>query len=221
MSARKPNKKPQDVSSAALLALYERRHLDRLWRKAPFVLRITDWKDYPAPVLVVSERGWEEDRKHPFTWNEPSRSPSEPVFASKGILQERGHMAGEPLVRCFPVLKTMLREITDDSGVPLELDQFFPKVATPFRGNLPLDDEVGAKFALILRLSERVKDLDRVELIARRIERFSREEAAYWLSRLIHFGPVGNKWAVTGLRIVLAGEGACPEVEQELSALSK
>jgi hypothetical protein len=221
MSARKPGKKPQSASAATLLALYERRHLDRLWRKAPFVLRITEWKNYPAPVIVVSERGWEEDRTHPFAWNGANHAPTEPVFASKGILQERGHLAGDALVRCFPAIKTMLREITDDSGVPLELDQFFPKLATPFRGNLPLDGEAGAKLALMLRLSERVKDLNRVELIAKRIERFSREEAAYWLSRLIHFGPVGNKWAVAGLRIVLAGEGTCPEVEEELSELKR
>ena len=53
MSAR-PRKKAagKSVSAATLDAHYERRHLDRLWRAAPFVLRITDWKKYPAPVLV-------------------------------------------------------------------------------------------------------------------------------------------------------------------------
>jgi hypothetical protein len=30
--------------------------LGRLWRRCPFVLRITEWKDVPVPVLVVKER---------------------------------------------------------------------------------------------------------------------------------------------------------------------
>jgi len=221
MSAR-PRKKTtpgKSVSAATLDAHYQHRHLDRLWRTAPFVLRITDWKDYPAPVLVISERGWEEDREHPFVWEEATRPPAEPVFASKGMLQERGHVWGEALTRIHPIIRNLLREVTDDSGVPLELDQFLPKPATPFRGNLPLDDEAGAKLALIFRLAERVKDIDRIELIARRIARFSREEAAYWLSRLVHFGKTGNQWAVTGLRIVLAGDGSGPAVRTELEAL--
>lgn len=216
---KKSTRKAPGLSAAFLQAHYERRHLDQLWRKAPFVLRVTEWKDYPAPVLVVSERGWEEDRKHPFPLSGGSRKATEPIFASKGILSERGHLAGEALVRCLPSLRAMLRGVSDDSGVPLELEQFFPKAATPFRGNLPLDEEIGAKFSLVLRLSERVKDLDRVELIARRIERFSREEAAYWLSRLLHFGPIGNQWAITGLRILLAGEGSSRDVGEELERL--
>ena len=42
-------------------------------------------------------------------------------------------------------------------------------------------EEAGAKLALIFRLQERVTDVDRVELIAQRVARFTREEAAYWL----------------------------------------
>lgn len=206
----------KNVSAASLDDHYKRRHLDRLWRVAPFVLRITAWKDYPAPVLVISERGWEEDRLHAFV---PHSSQSEAIFSSQGILQERGHVAGDAFVRIHPLIRNLLRAVTDDAGVPLELDMFLSKAATPFRGNLPLDDEAGAKLALIFRLSERVKDLDRVELIARRVVRFSREEAAYWLSRLVHFGKIGNRWAVTGLRIVLAGETSGPEIESELQRL--
>ena len=126
---------------------------------------------------------------------------------------------GEAFIRIHPLIRNLLRNITDDSGVPLELDQFLSKAATPFRGNLPLDDGAGAKLALVFRLSERVKDLDRVELIARRVMRFSREEGAYWLSRLVHFGKTGSQWAVTGLRIALAGEGSGPEIGSELETL--
>jgi len=219
MSARKKASTPKTVSAATLAAHYERRHFDRLWRIAPFVLRITDWKNYPAPVLVLSERGWEEDRQHPFVWDTAVRPQTEPVFASRGILQERGHLWGESLMRVHPVIRELLRHITDESGIHLELDQYLPRVATPFRGNLPLDDESGSKLALIFRLSERVKDLDRVELIARRVACFTREEASYWLSRLVHFGKVRNQWAVSGLRILLAGDGPSPDVEAELSAL--
>ena len=38
------------------------------------------------------------------------------------------------------------------------------------RGNLPLDDEAGCKLALMFKLQERIKELDRVELLARRID---------------------------------------------------
>lgn len=30
--------------------------LTRVWRRMPFILRITEWKDVPVPVLVVKER---------------------------------------------------------------------------------------------------------------------------------------------------------------------
>jgi len=71
--------------------------------------------------------------------------------------------------------------------------------------NLPLDEEAGAKLSLIFRLQERLDDLDRVELIARRVTRFTREEAIYWLSRTTSYGPDANRWAVSGLRILLGG----------------
>jgi hypothetical protein len=131
---------------------YYEQHLLHLWRHAPFVLRITERKDRPIPVLIVKERQ---------------------------SVQE---------------------------GLKLRL-------------NLPLDEEAGAKLGLIFRLQGRVTDLDRVELIARRVARFTREEAAYWLSRTTSFEPDANRWAVVGLRTMLGGYAKDPAVERMLERL--
>jgi hypothetical protein len=72
---------------------------------------------------------------------------------------------------------------------------------------------------LIFRLQERVPDLDRVELIARRVARFTREEAAYWLSRTTSFGADSNRWALSGLRVILGGQANDPGVSRILARL--
>lgn len=64
----------------------------------------------------------------------------------------------------------------------------------------------GAKLSLIFRLQERILDMDRVELIARRAQRFSREEAVYWLTRATQYGDAANRWAQAGLRLMLGGQ---------------
>jgi predicted YcjX-like family ATPase len=74
---------------------------------------------------------------------------------------------------------------------------------------------------LIFRLQERILDLDRVELIARRVARFTREEAVYWLSRMISFGPDANRWAISGLRIMLGGQAKDTAVERMLARLKE
>jgi hypothetical protein len=102
---------------------------------------------------------------------------------------------------------------------PLELQQYVSKEGLRFRGNLPLDEEAGCKLALMFRLHERVKEQDRVELIARRIDRFTREEAAYWLSRISNFGDDANRWAVSGLKILLGGQPRDPAVERMLAQM--
>jgi hypothetical protein len=102
---------------------------------------------------------------------------------------------------------------------PLELQPYLTEQGLPFRGNLPLDDEAGCKLALIFKLQERVKEIDRVELIARRADRFTREEAAYWLSRISNFGDDANRWASSGLRIMLGGHAKDPAVERMLERL--
>jgi hypothetical protein len=84
---------------------------------------------------------------------------------------------------------------------------------------LPLDEEAGAKLALIFRLSANVADLDRAELIARRVLRFTREEATYWHSRITGFGRDADRWAAAGLRIVLGGQPKDPAVARLLEEL--
>jgi hypothetical protein len=90
---------------------------------------------------------------------------------------------------------------------------------TRLRGNLPIDEEAGAKLALIFRLEDRLRDLDRVELIAHRVTQFTREEAAYWLSRTTSFGPSANRWALSGLRIMLGGHPGDPAVASMLATM--
>lgn len=182
------------------------------------MLRFTEWKNYPSPVLVVSERSFHTERlKHRSIGK--SISLGAPTFETQGVLAERGRIYGEMLVRIRPILRQILQIVTDDAGIPLELSAYAAPAANRFRGNLPLDEEAGAKLALIFKLTDRVKDMERVELIARRINRFTREEATYWLSRIVHFGPEAGRWSVAGMRIMLAGEPgdrAIPEILETL-----
>jgi hypothetical protein len=215
-------KKTKPTSSTASLKTHHERRLAKLWPKAPFVVRFTEWKDYPAPVLVISERRHQEEKAaspgRDASANEAS-SDSSRVFATRGSLAERTHLYGETLTRVFPVLRSILTPVCDDSGVPLELDRYARREALRFRGNLPLDDEAGTKLALVGKLTDRIKDPERAELIARRIERFSREEAGYWYSRLFHFGPDAGRWAASGMKIVLGGEPGDPAVGKMLARL--
>lgn len=102
--------------------------------------------------------------------------PGPSTFGRKpgGSLAERGHIAGDAQRRSLPVLRQIVEPVQDDAGIPLELQRYLTTEGLRLRLNLPLDDEAGAKLALICRLQERVTDLDRVELIARRVAGFTR-----------------------------------------------
>lgn len=180
--------------------------LDRRWRTSPFVLRVTRWAGYPEPVLVVSERKSGEEEK------DDEKKPN-----SK--LHERGVIYGDSLRRCLSVIKRVLGAVCDESGIPLNLQRVVSKDGFTVRGNLPLDEEAGAKLSLLFKLQERIKDLDRVELISLRIEKFTREEAFYWLSRITHFGPAANQWAICGMRVMLAGDSGDENVAPMLEKL--
>lgn len=197
------------------LETHHRQHLEPRWRKAPFVLRITEWKDSPIPVLAIKERqeaAGQDDAG-------PSKEAPSPGTARQGSLVERGHLAGEAQRRCLPILRSILSGVCDETGVPLELQRYLTNEGLRLRVNLPLDEEAGAKLALIAKLQERVNDMDRVELMARRVERFTREEAAYWLSRTTTFSPDANRWAVAGMRIMLGGHPNDAGVERVLERL--
>lgn len=191
---------------------YEQRLASR-WRLAPYVLRITEWKDLPVPVLVVKER-------QGLGQTEASPQIALPLDGQpRSRLVDRGHLAGEALRRCQPVLRSILERVCDETGVPAGLERYLTQEGLKLRLSLPLDEEAGAKLALIFRLQERVSDLDRVELIARRVTRFTREEAAYWLSRTTSFGADANRWAVSGLRVMLGGQAKDPAVQRMLERL--
>lgn len=193
---------------------YHRIHLEPRWRKAPFVLRITEWKDAPPPVLVLKERqaSGHDERDRPPLSNADSASRN-------GRLAERGHLSGESLRRCLPIMRSIVSGVQDEVGVPLEIQRFLTQHGLRLCLNLPLDEESGAKLGLIFRLQERITDLDRVELIARRVERFSREEAAYWLSRITSFSPDARRWAIVGMRVMLGGQAKDAGVERALERL--
>ncbi len=156
-----------------------RRRLSGLVKAAPLVLRITRWREVTGPVLVVKER---------LPGTQPAAAeggvvrPLRPAATAR--LVARGHIAGAPQRRVLPVLKSMLGRVRDGNGVPLQLERSMTVEGLRHSATLPLDEEAGAKLALIFRLHDRIADLDRVELIARRVERLTREEASYLLSRI-------------------------------------
>lgn len=174
---------------------------------APWVLRITEHKDKPAPVFIIKKR---------FSPNAEAKANGKP--AGRPYLKEQGLLYGQSQRRCLPVIRAISGRVCDDAGIPLELHRFFNNGRITFRGNLPLDEEAGVKLSLIFKLQERVKDMDRVELIARRVERFSREEAVYWLTRATQYGMDPNRWALAGMRVMLGGQ---PEDRAVLQMLEK
>ena len=158
-------------------------------------LRITEHKGKPLPVLVVKERLYANGE-----WDKRD------IPAGQSMLKERGLIYGQSMRRCLPVIRIITSRVCDSSGVPLELQRFFPNGRILFRGNLPLNEEAGAKLSLIFKLQERILDMDRVELLAWRIDRFSQEEALYWLTRATHYGVTASRWAQAGMRIMLGGQ---------------
>ncbi|WP_081055877.1 hypothetical protein [Burkholderia pseudomultivorans] len=190
------------ATKVSLQEHYERQ-LKGLVKNAPFVLRITAWKDQPPPILVVKERV----------------SRDESASGRGESLVERGFVKGETLRRLLPLMKKACSSVVDATGVPIQVDRFLTQDGLRHRLTLPLDDEAGAKLALIFRLQERLPDIERVELLARRVLMFSREEALYWLSRITDFGPDANRWAISGLRLLLGGQPNDAGVTRMLESL--
>jgi len=55
-----------------------------------------------------------------------------------------------------------------------------------------------------------------------RLNRFqTREEAAYWHSRFTSFGDVANRWAASGMKVMLAGQSRDPNVAVMLEDLRR
>lgn len=167
----------------------------------PWVLRVTDHKQRPSPVLVIKYRKPDDkDEK-------------------KTMLVDRGEIYGDSLRRCLPGIRQILSRVRDENDVHLDLHQFLTGKQITFRGNLPLDENAGAKLGLLFRLQQRVKDLDRVELMSVRINNFTAEEASYWLSRILHFSDASNRWAAAGMRIMLGGQTGDPAIAEMLKQI--
>jgi len=174
-------------------------HLAPLLGQAPYILKITTRQDSPPLELVVHEQ--RESRGESNNWGRAQLSQPR-----KKTLVEIGRIWGGALRRTLPVLRQIVAKVRDQAGIPLELQRYLTLFGLRLRFGLPLDEEAGAKLGLIFRLQLRVKNLDRVELLARRVAKFTREEAAYMLFRTTSFGPDANRWAIYGLRIMLAGQ---------------
>jgi len=186
------------------------RHIKPQVGKAPWLLRVAIHKGKPSPVLLVKER---------LFLNGELKDGG--LGLGKTMIKDRGLIYGQPLRRCLPIIRTIVNRICDHAEIPLELQRYLPSDRISFRGNLPLDDEAGAKLSLIFKLQQRVRDMDRVELMARRIDRFSREEAIYWFSRVTQYGPAASRWAQAGMRILLGGQPGDKAILDHLEQLRR
>lgn len=166
-------------------------------KSSPWVLRITERKDYTGPVLVILERRTLEQ--------------------GTTKLYEYGCIYNTALRVCKRAICVMLTQVTDDAGRFLSLQELIDDTIS-YRGNLPLSESVGAKLALLAKLHPQVHRADRLELMAWRIERLSREESLYWLTKLVvpTYGRQGIEWAKSGLRVMLSGRNADKKFIQEL-----
>jgi hypothetical protein len=132
------------------LADHYQAHVESRWRQASFVLRITEWKDAPVPVLAIKERQNSADGDEQVA----GRSANQ-AGPRQRTLVERGHIVGEAQRRCLPVLRNIVSGVCDEKGVPLELQRYLTNEGLRLRANLPLDEEAGAKMALICKLQPR------------------------------------------------------------------
>jgi hypothetical protein len=180
--------------------------LAKLAKRSPYVLRLTRHKDLPPPVLIIKERIAPEDR-----------DDIEGLTNPRAKHVERGTLHGESVRACLPVLKRILEEVKDEQGIPLGLETYMSAQGLKQTDlNFPLDEAAGARLALFFRLQTKVKDVDRIELIGRRVAMFSREEAVYWLANVTTADPALRSWATSGLRMLLCGEAGDKRVPRIL-----
>ena len=168
-----------------------------LVKSAPWVLRVTESVKCTGPVLVISERYEAEN--------------------GKKLLREYGRIFNGDLKACRRAINYMLSQVLDDLGRPLGIQELIDdKLA--FRGNIPLDKTIGTKIALLFKLHPQIRDENRVELLAWRVERFTFEESMYWLGKVSipTYGKRGMEWAKSGLRTMLSGKSEDKEAIRDL-----
>ncbi len=166
-------------------------------KTSPWILRVSQQKKYTGPLVTICER----------------------TVSSKGnpCLVEHGFMHNGKLRFCKDVIRMIVSHVTNDNGEPLELQALIDD-KLEYRGYIPMDDTAGAKLALLFKLQATIPDKERVELMAWRIERFTREESMYWLSKVTvpTYGEKSIAWAKTGLRAMLGGR---PEDKEEIQLI--
>ncbi len=195
----------RDVQNESIPGALRDRYNERiipLIRESPWVLRVVVLEGGPTPALVIRERLYDEESIRPR-------------------LHDQGRIYGDPLKCCLPVIRSILGAVRDNRDIPLELQRFVPARHITFRGDLPLSIEAGVKLALVFRLQEHLGSVEQVELMARRIYRFSREEAGYWHALLTKHGEMEGRWAAVGMGVILAGPPDDPQVYEMLGRLRK
>ncbi len=166
-------------------------------KEAPWILRVTERKDFTGPMLEICERQYTD--------------------SGKTRLKEYGRIYNGTLRTCRPAIRYMLSQELDSMGRSAGLHELIDE-KTEYRGQIPLRDEIGAKLALLFKLHPQVRSQERIELMAWRIERFTREEALYWVGKVSIpvYGKRGIEWAKSGLRLMLAGQQKDEEAVREL-----
>ena len=166
-------------------------------KDAPWILRVSEQKKYTGPMLEICER--------------------QNTDSGTTRLKEYGRIYNGTLRTCKRAIRYMLAQELDTLGRPAGLQELIDD-KIEYRGQIPLHDEIGAKLALLFKLHPRVKTQERIELMAWRIERFTREEALYWVGKVSIpvYGQRGIEWAKSGLRLMLAGQQKDADAVNEL-----
>lgn len=166
-------------------------------KESPWILRVTERKGYTGPLLEICER---------LTMD-----------GGTTRLKEYGRIYNGTLRTCKLAIRYMMSQELDQMGRPAGLHELIDD-KIEYRGQIPLRDEIGAKLALLFKLHPKVRSQERIELMAWRIERFTREEALYWVSKVSIpvYGQRGIEWAKSGLRLMLAGQQKDEEAVSEL-----
>jgi len=162
-------------------------HMASEAKTSPWVMRITERKNITGPVLVICER--------------------QKTDKGNTKLKEYGKIYNDTFNTCRAPIQYMLAQVTDEQGRPMNLDCLVEgRIA--FRGNIPLNVAIGAKLALLFKLHSQVRDQKRIEMMAWRIECFTREETLYWLTKVTipTYSKRSIDWAKSGLRVMLAGQ---------------
>ena len=156
-------------------------------REAPWILRVSEQKKFTGPILEVCER--------------------QSTDSGKTKLKEYGRIYNGTLRTCKSAICHMLSYELDSMGRAAGLQELLDD-KMEYRGHIPLSDATGAKLALLFKLHPRVRSQERIELMAWRIGRFTREEALYWVGKVTisAYGQRGVEWAKSGLRLLLAGQ---------------